>query len=1083
MAGLRDLAIRILISGEDQTGPAIRSVNAGTQSIITGVERLETAAKRILGITLFVGLAKEAISLSDSYRTLEARLKLVTDGTEQFNTAQTNLFAIAQRTRTGLDDTYTIYGKLATAIKVLGGTQEQAFATTETLNKAIALTSQGAAQDSAAILQFSQALGLGMLRGQDLNSVMSMAPGLAKALADGLGVPVAKLREMAEAGQLTSDKLINALSNSAGKVAAQFAVLPVTVSGAMTQVNNALLKFIGNSDVANSATSKLSTVLQAVAQNFDAVVSGIMTLAEAYAARLVVGMIASTKAFFDNAAAARIAAIAQQEARAAAIALLQVKAQEAALTVQLKQQLVFEAEMRVALTANTTAQAAAITRLTAAQKAMEASQTRLATANTRLASTQETAAVSSGIFSRALGVLGKALNGLFVVWMAWDFGKMIGEWAVQFKWFDVLTANIAQMTEKFVVFGSFITRPLTFASVKEFSAELDALGVRYDGIRDDIGKVNGADADSAGKIKAAEQQKTEVIKAAALEQQQAFAATQAAIKSLTATIDTETKTQAAAIQQGLTDRIAAIDAADISDTAKESQRVAAKVAAINQTIALDQQAATFKLQLIEQEYAAELVSAKANADRLAAVETSKKEAKLSVYRGIADFYAGEVAKLSTLYGEENAAFAQSREDIQALANTHEKALRALDQEGKTEHEKIAQDQSDFDATMNEIREERKKGEKADLQKINELTAEAKDLAGNLTKTNVEGDLSQYKAKDNLNRLYDVEKQALIDNGVAHGKNALAVKSALDEATAGLTTANAKITEMTTALSKEYLMKVGMDASSLSAAQAAIAELTKPETKVITIVTQNAQSIGGPVLGYEGGGYPKRTGMLPGFGGGDKIRALLEAGEFIVRKEAVQALGVPVMRLVNAGQLPAKFAGGGLVDANKIRRESLAASKQINYQNLASGLYNALYSLGSLSSRSITSEGIFTGAADRIDKAIWPALTQGLNTILAENNALELKGQAMQLMTNTYKDTKGGDFQGAMGRAKENIRLLIENFRQEIIQRLQFLLFLLPIYKNLPVMRLMPPRKRRPQHWFRPLIKLCMCNLARQVARQ
>jgi tape measure domain-containing protein len=924
MAGLRDLAIRILISGEDQTGPAVRSVNAGTQSIITGVKSLETAAKRILGITLFVGLAKEAISLSDSYRTLEARLKLVTDGTEQFNTAQSTLFAISQRTRTGLDDTYTIYGKLATAIKVLGGTQEQAFATTETLNKAIALTSQGAAQDSAAILQFSQALGLGMLRGQDLNSVMSMAPGLAKALADGLGVPVAKLREMAEAGQLTSDKLINALGNSAGKVAAQFAVLPVTVSGAMTQVNNALLKFIGTSDVANSATSKLSTVLQAVAQNFDAVVSGIITLAEAYAARLVVGMIASTKAFFDNAAAARLAAIAQQEARAAAIALLQTKAQEAAVNVTLKQQLVLEAAQRRALATSVTAETAAIAKLSAAQKALETSQTRLATANTRLAATQETVAVSSGVMSKALGVLGTVTSKLFGAWIAWDIGTTIGEWLRQFESVRIAGTYLA---EGFARIQANVEAMLNGMSFSERSAQLKQIHEEFNAIRAAETVASQTAATTTG---VSEQQKTEIIKAAALEQQQAFAATQAAIKSLTTTIDAETKTQAAAIQQGLTDRIAAINAADISDTAKESQRVAAKVAAINQTIALDQNAATLKLQLIEQEYAAELVSAKANADRLAAVETSKKEAKLSVYRGIAEFYAGEVAKLSTLYGEENAAFAKSREDIQALARTHEQDLRALDQEGKTEHEKISQDQNDFDAAMNEIRKERKKGEKADLQKINELVAEAKDLAGNLTKTNVEGDLSQYKAKENLNRLYDIEKQALIDNGVAHGKNALAVKSALDEATAGLTSANAKITEMTTALSKEYLLKVGMDASSMSAAQAAIAELTKPETKVITIVTQNAQSAGGPVLGYAGGGYPKRTGILPGFGGGDKIRALLEAGEFIVRKEAVQALGVPVMNLVNAGQLPAiKRAAGGPVnysmddELQKIKDEKLA----------------------------------------------------------------------------------------------------------------------------------------------------------------
>jgi tape measure domain-containing protein len=920
----------------------VRSVNAGTQSIITGVERLETAAKRILGITLFAGFAKEAIDLSDSYRTLQARLKLVSDSTEEFKISQTELFNISQRTRSGLSDTYNLYTKLETAIKLLGGTQAQALKTTETLNQAIKLTSMGAAQDSAAILQFSQALGSGVLRGDEFNSVMENAPGLASALAIGLDVPVSKLREMAQAGKLTADQLINALGKSAPQIAEQFALLPVTVSGAMTQVNNALLKYIGNSENANSATSRLSTILQTVAKNFDAVVSSIMILAEIYAARLVAGLIASTKAFFDNAEAARVAAIAQQEARAAAIALLQVKAQEAAVAVQMRQQLVFEAEMRVALASSTTAQATATTRLTAAQKALEMSQNRLASANTRLGATQEAAAVSSGVMSRALGNLGTVTTGLFGAWIAFDIGKTFGEWLRQFE--GVRIAG-SYLSESFVMLQAEAAAFVNGMTISERWAQIQQIRAEFNAIRASETTANQAAATAAG---VSETQKTEIIKAAELQQQASFAATQTAVKALTATIDAETKTQSAAIQQSLTDRLAAINASDISDTAKETQRVAAKVAAINQTILLDQQAATLRLQLIEQEYAKELISAQANAERLKAVELSKKEAKLAVYRGIADFYAGEVAKLSTLYGEETAAFEKTRLDIQGLAKTHEQALRAIDQEGMTEYENLRSEQNIFDDDLNKIRIERKKGEQADQTKINALVDDAKKLSVDLTKESVAGDISKYKAKENVNRLYEAERQALLDNGVAHGKNALAVKTALDAATTGLANANIQIKEMTTTLSKEYLLKVGMDESSLSAAQAAISELIKPETKIITIVTQNAsggqasegqagggQSRGGPV-GFAGGGFAKRSGMLPGFGGGDRIRALLEAGEFIIRKEAVQALGMPVMHLVNAGQLPIKRASGGLVSDDELMKK-LAKKKGDDDANIVAYL--------------------------------------------------------------------------------------------------------------------------------------------------
>lgn len=1019
MAGLRDLAIRILISGEDQTGPAIRSINAGTDSIKKGIENLETAARRILGITLFVGLAKEAIDLSDSYRTLQARLKLVTDGTEQFNKAQTELFDIAQRTRSGLSDTYSIYVKLETAVKLLGGTQQQALSTTETLNKAIALTSQGAMQDSAAILQFSQALGSGVLRGEEFNSVMENAPGLANALAIGLDVPITKLRGMAEAGKLTADQLINALGKSAPQIAAQFAVLPVTVSGAMAQVNNALLRYVGQSDVANASTSKLSEILQALAKNFGAVVSGIITLAEAYAARLVVGLISTTKAFFDNAAAAKVAAIAQEQARAAALALLQVKINEAEIAVRLRQQLLFEAEMRVALTAGTNAQAAAVTKLAAAQKALETGQTRLATANTRLAATQEAAAVSSGLLSKALGVLGTATTNIFSAWIAFDIGKTFGEWLRQFEAVRIAGSYVA---EAMVMIQTGAQALLNGMSFSERWVQIKQIHDEFNAIRAAEVLGNQAAAMATGT---AEQQKTEIIKAAALQQQQAFATTQASVKALTATLDLETKAQSAVIQQGLTDRIAAINAADLSDTAKETQRVAAKLAASQQLLLLDQNAATQKLQLIEQEYAAELASAQGNAVRLAGIETQKREAKLSVYRGIAEFYAGEVAKLSTLFGEETAAFAQSRDALQNLEIANARNLLDIKRQSMTEHEQLDSKQDAFDQDLSDIKRERKKGDAADQNKINALVADAKTYVADLTRVTVDGAISEYKAKENVNALYAVEKQALTDSAAAHERNAAAIKTALASATTELANANAKINEMTTALNKEYLFKVGIDQGSLSAAQAAITDLTKPETKIITIVTQSAGGSGEAAPAFA------RCGKLPGFGGGDRIAALLEAGEFIVRKEAVQALGTPLLQdYINEGKLPG-FAGGGAVDPDKIRREGKQAAEQINWQRVADKLFGLTQGIGNLSNPDSPNASLFRAK----DEALISSLTGWIKDMaITEKTPADFSDKAITTLQQAANDKPGDwDFNARMDRAKERIRLLVEDYQIKELQ--------------------------------------------------
>ncbi len=925
MAGLRDLAIRILISGEDNTGPAIRSINAGTDSIKKGIENLETAARRILGITLFVGLAKEAIDLSDSYKGLQGRLKQVTDSSLELEQVNKRLFAIAQAAQMPLADTVTLYARTALALDKMNNGQELAAKLTETVALSFKAQNSSTSEMTSTVLQLTQSLATGNVTWEDFGNVAQSNLLLANIAAKNLGYDgIAALKAAIGKAQVSGVQLTEAIVAGFEEVKAKADAMGLTVKGSWAQINNALLVFIGQSKEANSASTFLANGLHVVSENFGVLVSGVMTLCEIYAARLVVGLIASTKAFFDNAAAAKLQAIAQEQARAAAIAFLEVKAREAAANVLIKQQLVLEAAQRRALATSVTAEAAAIAKLTAAQKAYTVAVNGANAANTRLAATQETAAISSGVLSKALGVLGTVTSTLFGAWIAFDMGKTFGEWLRQFEAVRIAGTYVA---EAFVMIQSGAQAMLNGMSFSERWAQIKQIHEEFNTLR--AAEVLGNQT-AATAIGVSETQKTEVIKAAALQQQQAFATTQAAVKALTATIDAETKTQTAAIQQGLANRLAAINAADISDTAKETQRVAAKIAAINQTLALDQNAATQKLALIEREYAAELQSAQANATRLAGIETSKREAKLSVYRGIVEFYAGEVAKLSTLYGEEAAAFSQSRDALQNLASAHAKTLMDIDRMSMTEHDKIESQQDEFDSNLAKIRQERKKGEGADQNKINLLVADAKTLATELTSAVTTGAVSQYQAKDNVNKLYAVEKQALTDNAAAHEKNAAAIKAALDVATAELSKANAQITEMTTALNQTYLLKVGIDQGSFAAAQAAIAELTKPETKVITIVTQNV-SAGGEGGGMAGGGW------LPGFGGGDKIAAMLEAGEFVVRKEAVKALGTPVLQnYINYGKLPAgdalhramggpvrNFADGGGTDdwGNVSRRKT------------------------------------------------------------------------------------------------------------------------------------------------------------------
>lgn len=100
-----------------------------------------------------------------------------------------------------------------------------------------------------------------MLRGEEFNSVVENSPRLAQALADGLNVPIGRLRKMAEEGRLTADVVVNALLSQKDKLATEYAQLPATVSQALERLRNALGQYVNRVDEATGFTSKLAAVL------------------------------------------------------------------------------------------------------------------------------------------------------------------------------------------------------------------------------------------------------------------------------------------------------------------------------------------------------------------------------------------------------------------------------------------------------------------------------------------------------------------------------------------------------------------------------------------------------------------------------------------------------------------------------------------------------------------------------------------------------------------------------------------------------------------------------------------------------
>lgn len=374
-----------------------RRAETGLAQVARGadqVTRQVTAARAALvGFFSIQAAARGVAALAaqaDQYANITARIKLATNGQEEFRAAEAAVFAISQRTSSSLESTATLYSRINAALKDQGGSQREVLGLTETINQAMAVSGASASESAGAIVQLAQAFSAGALRGDEFNSVNEAAPRLMQALASSLGVTRGELRKMAEDGQLTSDKLRKAFSGSeAGKIAAEYAQLPITIERSITQLGNAVTRYIGQADQVNGVSSLLSGAVVGVADNFDILANTIGFVAVAMAGRLV----ASTTA--TVAAKARAVIATQQQIRAE---LLAAQAAEAGARAQVNK------ARALALGG------AGTTRLVAAETA-------LAAASARTAAATEAA-------SRAITIKTAAMRGLNAVMGA--FGGPVG---------------------------------------------------------------------------------------------------------------------------------------------------------------------------------------------------------------------------------------------------------------------------------------------------------------------------------------------------------------------------------------------------------------------------------------------------------------------------------------------------------------------------------------------------------------------------------------------------------------------------------------------------------------------------------
>lgn len=267
---------------------------SGAQRAAASTDALTSSVKRLAASVLSVQAVKGIISLSDAMTSTTARLDMMNDGLQ--TTAELNdmIFASAQRSRGAYQETADLVAKLGVLAGDAFGSSAEIVAFAEQVNKQMAIAGTSTAGAQAALLQLTQAMSSGVLRGEELNSILEQAPTIAQSIADYLGVSVGVMREMASEGQITAQVVKNAMFAAAEETNAKFEAMPYTWGQVWTSMKNTITQTF---QPALDAIGKLADL---AGENIDTVVGllyGLAAAALVYAAGQAIAT-GAAKTFF-----------------------------------------------------------------------------------------------------------------------------------------------------------------------------------------------------------------------------------------------------------------------------------------------------------------------------------------------------------------------------------------------------------------------------------------------------------------------------------------------------------------------------------------------------------------------------------------------------------------------------------------------------------------------------------------------------------------------------------------------------------------------------------------------------------------
>lgn len=401
--------VRQLLTSQQQLEQRLNrmdsSFNRTSQSVNNTERSMQSLSKVAAALTGYLSVSMVA-SYAEAWAVLNNKLSNSVRTSESLIDVTQRVFDITQATRSSLDATATLYARLERGTREYNTSAADLAKLTTIINQGFIVSGATATEAENAIIQLSQGIASGVLRGEEFNSVAEQGSRLMVALADSLGVSIGQLRKMAAEGKLTTDVVVKGLLSQGDAIGKEFAKTTRTMSQAFQEAGNNLTKFLGENTTIKTSINVFSDAVITVSQNLSEMGTILTAVAAVigsrYVGALAMASVAQIKKARDTITAVmatRQATIAERDA--AAVLARKALADKEAAALALKR-----AREQHQLTIGTNAEATALANVTRLRTAYTNAAIASTQANQALSASQARVAATALTMSNAM----KALN-------------------------------------------------------------------------------------------------------------------------------------------------------------------------------------------------------------------------------------------------------------------------------------------------------------------------------------------------------------------------------------------------------------------------------------------------------------------------------------------------------------------------------------------------------------------------------------------------------------------------------------------------------------------------------------------------